>query len=70
MIYRNANGDAWYLAPDIEAKRLRVRYQPKQGSGRCASVVDLDEFLSEERGPQREALPRLLQEMGYLLPNY
>jgi hypothetical protein len=64
-IYRSGEGEVWYLVPDTEGHRLRIRYQPKHGQ---ASLVELDAFLSEEHGPQHEALPRLLQDIGYLLP--
>jgi hypothetical protein len=67
-IYRNANGDVWYLVPDVKANRIWIRHQPNQASGRQSSLVDLGTFLSEGHGPQHKALPRLLQELGYLLP--
>jgi hypothetical protein len=68
-IYRSAQGDVWCLVPDVEAKQVFVRYEPDQASGKRSTLVDLNTFLSEEHGPQREALTHLLHEVGYLLPS-
>jgi len=60
MIYCSVNRDVWRLVPDTERNRLRIRYEPERGAG---GSVELVAFLSEDHGPQHEALPRLLQDI-------
>jgi hypothetical protein len=66
-IYRGSNGDVWYLVSDVEAERFLVRHRLNRSGGK-SSLVDIESFLSEQPGPQHEALQHLLRDMGYLLP--
>jgi len=65
LIYKGANGDEWYLEADSE--RMLVRYQSRRRGGH-SSVMDLNDFVSDGHGPEREALRGLLHEIGYLAP--
>jgi hypothetical protein len=65
LIYKGANGDEWHLEADSE--QLFVRHQSSQKGGRSA-VMDLNGFVSDGHGPEREALLSLLHEIGYLAP--
>jgi hypothetical protein len=65
LIYKGANGDEWYLA--VDSKRMLVRHQSNLRGGR-SSMMDLNDFVSDGRGPEREALAGLLHEIGYLVP--
>jgi len=68
VIYRDANGAAWYLVTDVEANQVLVLYEPEQGSSKQSTLIELNAFLLEEHGPQHTALTCLLREMGFLLP--
>ena len=65
LIYKGANGDEWYLEADSE--RMLVRHQSGHRGGR-SSVMDLNDFVTDGHGPEREALRGLLHEIGYLVP--
>jgi hypothetical protein len=68
VIYKSSNGDQWYLFLENDPERMLVRHQPNRASGGQSSVMELNDFLSEGRGPQHVALLRLLNEIGYLQP--
>jgi hypothetical protein len=59
VFYRSSNGDR-YLVREPGSRQMSVRHQPNRASGGRPSTVGVFEFLSEGRGPQHEALLRLL----------
>ena len=66
LIYASTNGDQWLLARDTSGKAI-VRHVPNSASGGEPNHIELDAFLSRDRGsPQRENLLRLI---GTLVPH-
>ena len=60
LIYASDNGDQWLLARDATGKAF-VRHVPNPASGGEFNHIELDAFLSKDRGsPQRENLLRLI----------
>jgi hypothetical protein len=63
-VYLSPNGDRWSLGQSSTGG-LTVTHQPNPASGGRASVSDVTTFLSRgDRGPEREALLRALEELG------
>jgi len=59
-LYRSSNGDRWWLARDRDSGRVFVRHEPNLASGGRASDIEIDAFLNAGRGPEQQALMRLI----------
>jgi hypothetical protein len=59
-LYSSPNGDRWLLIREALSERVLVRHEPNLPSGGTASVVEVGEFLSRGRGPEQQALLRLI----------
>ena len=60
-LYRSPNGDCWYLGREPETGYAFVIHQPNGPSGGRLSHVMLGDFLhGEARGPEHQALLRLI----------
>jgi hypothetical protein len=60
VIYRSANGDAWYLGRD-GVGWVYVEHEPNLPSGGKASRVDVGTFLARgAAGPEHQALISLV----------
>ena len=66
LIYASSNGDRWFLARDVESGQTLVRHVPNPVSGGKSIHIEIDAFLSKDRGsPQRQELMRMI---GSLIP--
>jgi hypothetical protein len=66
LIYASSNGDQWFLAQDFESGQVLVRHIPNPASGNGSNDMEIDAFLSRDRGsPQRQELMRMI---GSLIP--
>ena len=66
LIYASSNGDQWFLARDVESGQVVVRHIPNPASGGDSIHMEIDAFLSKDRGsPQRQELMRMI---GSLIP--
>ena len=66
LIYASSNGDQWFLARDVESGQALVRHVPNPASGGEPIHIEIDAFLSKDRGsPQRQELMRMI---GSLIP--
>jgi hypothetical protein len=66
LIYASSNGDQWFLARDTTTGKAFVRHVPNPKSNGGPTHLEIDTFLSRDRGsPQRENLLRLI---GTLVP--
>jgi hypothetical protein len=66
LIYASSNGDRWFLAREHESGRAFVRHVPNAASGGVSSRIDLDAFLSKDKGsPERQSLLKMI---GTLVP--
>jgi hypothetical protein len=66
LIYASSNGDQWFLARDVESGQALVRHVPNPASGGESIHIEIDAFLSKDRGsPQRQELMRMI---GSLIP--
>jgi hypothetical protein len=64
LIYASSNGDRWFLARDVG--QAFVRHVPNPASGGEPVHIEIDAFLSKDRGsPQRQELMRMI---GSLIP--
>jgi hypothetical protein len=59
-LYRSPNGDRWLLIRETVSDRVLVQHEPNLPSGGKASVVEVGEFLCRGRGPEQQALLRLI----------
>ncbi len=59
-LYRSPNGDAWFLGREPENGHAFVIHQPNAPSGGRLSHIELGTFLKEGRGPEHQALLRLI----------
>jgi hypothetical protein len=61
LIYASSNGDQWFLARDVESGQAFVRHVPNPASGGEPNHIEIDAFLSKDRGsPQRQELMRMI----------
>jgi hypothetical protein len=66
LIYASSNGDQWFLARDVQSGQALVRHVPNPASGGESIHIEIDAFLSKDRGsPQRQELMRMI---GSLIP--
>lgn len=59
-LYRSPNGDAWFIAREPTNGYAFIIHQPNSPSGGRLSHVELGEFLRDGKGPERQALLRLI----------
>jgi hypothetical protein len=59
-LYRSPNGDCWYLARDSTDEHVFVVHQPNAPSGGRLSHIELGDFLRSAKGPEQQALLRLI----------
>ena len=59
-LYRSPNGDAWFLGRDPTTGYAFVIHQPNAPSGGRSSHIELGEFLRSSKGPEQQALLRLI----------
>lgn len=60
-IYRNPNGDCWFLARDPKNNHGIVIHEPNESSGGRHSFVTIEDFLGPgSDGPEHQALLRLI----------
>ena len=57
-LYHSANGDRWYLVRD--SGRVFIRHQANLPSGGHIAEIEIGTFLSQGRGPEQQALLRLI----------
>jgi hypothetical protein len=61
LIYASSNGDQWFLWRDVESGQALVRHVPNPASGGESVHIEIDAFLSKDRGsPQRRELMRMI----------
>jgi hypothetical protein len=59
-LYRSPNGDSWYLGREPADGHAFVLHQPNSPSGGRLSHIELGEFLRSRKGPEQQALLRLI----------
>jgi hypothetical protein len=59
-LYRSPNGDAWFLGREPMSGEAFVIHQPNAPSGGILSHIELGDFLHAGRGPEHQALLRLI----------
>jgi hypothetical protein len=59
-LYRSPNGDCWYLGRDPTDGQAFVIHKPNSLSGGQLSHIDVGEFLRSGKGPEQQALLRLI----------
>ncbi len=57
-LYSSANGDRWHLVRD--GGRVFIRHQANLPSGGHVAEIEIGTFLSQGRGPEQQALLRLI----------
>ena len=62
-LYRSPNGDCWFLAREPENGRAFVIHQPN------APYIELGEFLRSGKGPEQQALLRLIGSLVEVPPS-
>ena len=59
-LYRSANGDSWFLGREPTSGHAFIIHQPNAPSGGRLSHIELGEFLRDAKGPEQQALLRLI----------
>jgi hypothetical protein len=59
-LYRSPNGDTWFLAREPSSGHAFIIHQPNAPSGGRLSHIELSEFLRSGKGPEQQALLRLI----------
>lgn len=59
-LYRSPSGDAWFLGREPENGHAFIIHQPNAPSGGRVSHIELGEFLRSGKGPEQQALLRLI----------
>ena len=59
-LYRSPNGDCWYLGREPENGNAFIIHQPNAPSGGRLSHIELGEFLRSGKGPEQQALLRVI----------
>ena len=59
-LYRSPNGDSWFLGREPTSGRAFITHQPNAPSGGRLSHIELGEFLRDQKGPEQQALLRLI----------
>ena len=58
-IYNSENGDKWFLCRDDDG-RVFVLHKANVPSGGTATTIELGDFLRTGKGPEHQALIRLI----------
>ena len=68
-LYRSPNGDTWFLGREPTNGNAFIIHQPNAPSGGRLSHVELGDFLrTEPKGPEHQALLRLIATLVEVLP--
>jgi hypothetical protein len=59
-LYRSPNGDTWFLGREPTSGRAFVIHQPNAPSGGRLSHIEVGDFLRDAKGPEQQALLRLI----------
>jgi len=59
-LYRSPNGDAWFLAREPTNGHAFIIHQPNAPSGGRLSHIELGASLRSGKGPEQQALLRLI----------
>lgn len=59
-LYRSPNGDCWFLAREPQNGHAFIIHQPNAPSGGRLNHIELGEFLRSGKGPEQQALLRLI----------
>jgi hypothetical protein len=59
-LYRSPNGDSWFLGREPADGHAFIVHQPNAPSGARLSYIELGEFLRSGKGPEQQALLRLI----------
>jgi hypothetical protein len=59
-LYRSPNGDSWFLGREPANGHAFIIHQPNAPSGSRRSHIELVEFLRSGKGPEQQALLRLI----------
>ena len=60
-LYRNPNGDAWFLARNSDVDRVFIRHEPNRASGGRPNDTEIGVFLREGgQGSEKQELLRLI----------
>src|SRR6059058_6103523 len=59
-LYRSPNGDSWFLGREPADGHAFIIHQPNGPSGGRLSHIELSEFLRDAKGPEQQALLRLI----------
>lgn len=59
-LYRSPNGDSWFLGREPTNGQAFIIHQANGPSGAHLSHIDLAEFLLSGKGPEQQALLRLI----------
>jgi hypothetical protein len=59
-LYRNRNGYAWFIGREPTNGHAFIIHQPNAPSGGRFSHIELGEFLRDAKGPEQQALLRLI----------
>jgi len=59
-LYRSPNGDSWFLEREPTDGHAFIIHQPNAPSGGRLSHIELGEFLRSGKGPEQQALLRLI----------
>lgn len=60
--YKSENDDTWCLAVDTDTYRAVIVHEPNKASGGKLSQIDITSFLARGKGPEQQALVRLMEE--------
>ena len=61
-LYASPNGDRWHLCRDASGY-VFVMHQPNIPSGGRVSRIELSNFLARGRGPEQQALLRMIESL-------
>ena len=59
-LYRSPDGDLWFLGREPTDGYAFIIHQPNGPSGGRLSHIELSDFLREAKGPEQQALLRLI----------
>jgi hypothetical protein len=59
-LYRSPNGDSWFLGREPTNGHAFIIHQPNAPSGGRLSHIELGQFLRDAKGPEQQALLRLI----------
>lgn len=59
-LYRSPSGDSWFLGREPTSGHAFIIHQPNGPAGARTSPIDLGEFLLSGKGPEQQALLRLI----------